>query len=155
MKTSNYRIVPLATDVAKAARATAARGAADHTTMITDMAVSYPCRHCLRWAKPGETVILFPFAYVPPGHSYSQTGPIFVHAEACERYDEPELFPPDFRNGRALRAYDQHCVMIDAQIVSEGEPEAMIEKLLENPETDFIHVHSTDRGCYTMAIKRV
>src|SRR5207244_1719883 len=85
MKVSNYRVIPLKTEVAEAARRTAKSGASDHRVVAVDSPRGYPCRHCLRWAKPGEQMILFPFAAIPPGHPYSETGPIFVHEQSCER----------------------------------------------------------------------
>ena len=100
-------------------------------------------------------MILFPFASVPPGHPYSETGPVFVHAYSCERYMDTVSFLANFRRGRVLRAYDSNHDMIDAVVVNGDEPEAVIEKLLGNPETNFIHVRSATRGCYTMGIERV
>ena len=115
-------------------------GAADHAVIKVDSATGYPCRHCLRWAKPGERVILFPYASIPAGHPYSETGPIFVHAEPCERYGATRAYPADFRNGRAFRAYDANYNMIDAEVANANEPEAVIEKLLQNSENRI-------RGC--------
>ncbi len=155
MKIFSYHIVPVASEVAETARRAAADGAPDHEMVIADSPTGYPCRHCLRWAEPGEPMILFPYASVPAGHPYSESGPIFVHAEACERYGETHVFPSHFREGRVLRAYNSKYLMIDAKVVPGDEPEAAIEKLLENPETDFIHVRSATRGCYTMGIERV
>ena len=83
MKTSNFRIVPIQTEVAETARRAAKAGAADHAIVVADSPHGYPCRHCLRFAKPGERVILFPYASIPAGHPYSEIGPIFVHAETC------------------------------------------------------------------------
>ncbi len=154
MNHSNYLIVPLTTEVAAVARHAAAAGASDHATITANSPTGYPCRHCLRWAQPGERVILFPFESVPSGRPYAETGPIFVHADSCERYNDIATFPADFRRGRVVRAYNSKHDMIDAAVVNGDEPEAVIEKLLENPETDFIHVRSATRGCYTMGIKR-
>jgi hypothetical protein len=155
MKTSNFRIVPLATEVAEAARRAAASGARDHAVITADSPAGFPCRHCLRWARPGERVILFPYASVPSGHPYSETGPIFVHAEPCERYEKTRDYPNEFRNGRVFRAYNADHDMIDAQVANGSEPEAVIEKLLENPETAFVHARSMTRGCYTFGIERI
>ena len=154
MKTSNFRIVPLATEIAEAARHVAANGALDHAVITVDSPRGYPCRHCLRWAQPGERVILFPYPAIRHGHPYSETGPIFVHAEACERYNATDEFPADFRNGRVLRAYNASYDMIDTEVVNGSEPEAVIEKLLENPETAFVHARSVTGGCYTFGIER-
>src|SRR5439155_16209481 len=154
MKTSTFRIIPLSTEVAERARRAAVAGAADHAIVIADSPTGYPCRHCLCFAKPGERVILFPYAAIPAGHPYSETGPIFVHAEPCERYSATREYPADFRNGRAFRAYDADYNMIDAEIVNGREPEAIIEKLLQNPKTEFVDARSLTRGCFTFRILR-
>ncbi len=155
MKTSNYRVVPLRTEVAEAARRAATSGASDHAIIIADSPQGYPCRHCLRWAQPDERVILFPFAAIPPGRPYAETGPIFVHAEPCARYGATREFPADFRQGRVFRAYNSDHDMIDAEIVNGNEPEAVIEKLLQNPEIAFVDARSVTRGCYTFRIERI
>lgn len=154
MKTSNFRIVALSTEIADAARRAAKAGARDQAVVSADSQDGYPCRHCLRWAKPGERLILFPFAAVAPGRPYSESGPIFVHAEACTRYATTEKFPADFREGRALRAYDSQHDMIAAEVVNKEGPEAVIERFLQNPETAFVHVRSASHGCYTMEVER-
>jgi len=154
MKTSNFHIVPLATDVANAARQATTAGVSDHAVITADSPTGYPCRHCLRWAKVGERVILFPYASIAPGRPYSESGPIFVHAEPCERYGATEQYPADFRGSRVLRAYSSNDDMIDAAVVSDDYPEPVIERLLQNPETAFLQARSVTRGCYTFRIER-
>jgi Protein of unknown function (DUF1203) len=149
---SAFRIVPLPTEVADEARRAAESGAADHAIIKVDSPTGYPCRHCLRWARPGERVILFPYASIPPGHPYSETGPIFVHLEECQRYSATHEYPADFRSGRAFRAYDANYNMIDAEVLSGNDPEAVIEKLLQNPKTEFVDARSVTRGCFTFRI---
>ncbi|HKR53854.1 MAG TPA: DUF1203 domain-containing protein [Chthoniobacterales bacterium] len=154
MKKSKFRIVPLSTEVAEAARRAATSHAPDHRIVVADSAEGYPCRHCLRFAQPGEKVILFPYASIPADHPYSETGPIFVHEQACERYSTTDKLPPDLRRGRVMRAYNSNYDMIDAEVVNASEPEAVIEKLLEEPETAFVDARSVTRGCYTFRIQR-
>src|SRR4029077_19738325 len=96
MKTSRFQIVPLATEIADTARRVVSAGAADHALITVDSPESSPCRHCLRWARPGERVILFPYAAIPHGHPYPETGPIFVHADECQRYAATTNTPPIF-----------------------------------------------------------
>jgi hypothetical protein len=154
MKTATFRIVALSTEVAETARRAAQSGAADHAVVEVDSPTGYPCRHCLRWAQPGEHVILFPYASIPAGHPYSESGPIFVHAEACERYSATEEYPAEFRNGRVFRAYDANRNMIDAEIANGDDPGEVIEKLLRNPKTEFVDARSVTRGCFTFRILR-
>jgi Protein of unknown function (DUF1203) len=149
-----FRIAPLPTEVAKEARRVAESVADDHAVITVDSVTGYPCRHCLRWAQPGERVILFPYASIPPGHPYSETGPIFVHAERCERYGATGEYPADFRSGRVFRAYDADYNMIDAEVANGSDPEAVIEKLLQNPKTAFVDARSVTRGCFTFRIQR-
>lgn len=154
MKSSTFRIVPLPTEIADEARRAASAGTADHAFVTADTPTGYPCRHCLRWAQPGERMILFPYASIPAGRPYAESGPIFVHEEPCERYAATHEYPAEFRSGRVLRAYDAREMMIDAQMLDGAEPEALIETLLENPQTEFLQVRSASRGCFTMRIER-
>jgi Protein of unknown function (DUF1203) len=155
MKTSSFRIVPIRTEIAEAARRETKTGAPDHAVVTADSPNGYPCRHCLRWAQPGERMILFPFAAIAPGRPYSESGPIFVHAEPCERYAATDKFPPDFRNGRVLRAYNSQRDLIAAEVANGEGPEAVIERFLQKPETAFVHVRSASHGCYTMEVERI
>src|ERR1700758_1673005 len=123
MKTSAFRIIPLPTEIAEAARRAVSAGAADHAVITENSLGSAPCRHCLRWAQPGERVILFPYAAIPSGYPYFETGPIFVHANECQRYSATNEYPADFRNGRVFRAYDSNYNIIDAQVMNGSEPE--------------------------------
>ena len=154
MKTSTFRIVPLRTEIADAARSAAGQGAADHRVVTADSPRGYPCRHCLRWAQPGERMILFPFAAIPGGRPYSESGPIFVHAESCERYATTNEYPAAFREGRTIRAYNSDHAIIAAEVANGEGPEALIERFLQKPETAFVHVRSASHGCFTMEIER-
>jgi hypothetical protein len=155
MKTSSFRIVPVPTEIADAARRAVNAGAVDHALITVDEPGSAPCRHCLQWAQPGERVILFPYAAIPPGQPYSETGPIFVHANECQRYSATNEYPADFRNGRVFRAYDSNYNIIDAQIVNGNDPEIAIESLFQNADTAFVDVRSVTRGCFTFRVQRV
>jgi hypothetical protein len=155
MKTSNYRVVPLPSEIAEAARREAQAGTPDHAVVTVDSSTGYPCRHCLQWARPGEQVVLFPYASIPSGRPYAESGPIFVHAETCPRYAKTDEYPENFRSHRVLRAYNNDNDMIDAVVVSDDQPEGVIEKLLQNPETVFLQARSVTRGCYTFKIERI
>src|SRR3982751_5438665 len=142
MKTFSYRVVPLPTEIAEAARRKAQAGAADHALVKVDAPTGYPCRHCLQWAQPGERVVLFPYASIPAGRPYSESGPIFVHEQSCNRYSSVEEYPADFRQHRVLRAYDTNQDMIDAVVVGDDAPEIVIEKLFQNPAAAFLQARS-------------
>jgi hypothetical protein len=44
--------------------------------------------------------------------------------------------------------------MIDAEVANEKEPKAVIEKLLQNPKTEFVDARSATHGCFTFRIVR-
>jgi len=57
-----------------------------------------PCRQCLRTFAVGrDERILFTYQPFREADSLPSPGPVFIHAEACERYDGAEL-PPDLRS---------------------------------------------------------
>jgi hypothetical protein len=154
MKSSNFRIIPLPTEIAEAARSAIKNGAVDHALMTAESPGSSPCRHCLRWAQPGERVILFPYSAIPSGHPYAETGPIFVHAENCQRYGRIDEYPAEFRNDRVFRAYDSNYNLMDAQVVDGSEPETVIERLFQNADAAFVDVRSVTHGCFTFRVQR-
>src|SRR4051794_29571925 len=138
MHKTSFRIVTLPTEVAEAARARAREGATDHEVLTADEPGAYPCRHCLRWAEPGERVVLFLYASIAPGRPYSEIGPIFVHESECPSYTQVENYPADFRQHRVVRAYDRSQDIIDAVVVGEREPEELISQLFDNPAVEFL-----------------
>jgi hypothetical protein len=154
MKSPDFCITALPSDVATQAREAVRNGEPGHALVTVDSENAYPCRQCLRWATPGERVILFTYASIPAGRPYSESGPIFVHELPCMPYDATDKYPSDFRGGRVIRAYDSSQNMIDAVVVDGEEPEAVIATLFANPETAFLQVRSLTRGCFTFRIER-
>lgn len=100
-------------------------------------------------------MILFPYAAIPSGRPYSESGPIFVHAEPCQRYAATNQFPEEFRQGRAVRAYNSAFDLIGAEVANTEGPEPVIERFLLRAETAFVHVRSASHGCYTMKVERL
>ena len=154
MKSSGFRIVAIPTETADAARFAVKEGRTDHALITVDSPESSPCRHCLRWAQSGERVILFPYTTIPSDKPYSETGPIFVHAHNCQRYNLTNEYPADFRSGRVFRAYDSNYSIIHAQVMDDSQPEVIIESLFQNPDTAFVDVRSVTHGCFTFRVQR-
>jgi len=53
-----------------------------------------------------------------------------------------------------FRAYDLGENIIDACLPNGEQPEQVIAKLFENPETLEVHARSATRGCYTFKAER-
>jgi len=150
------RIVAIPTDVAKAVRATLRApvyGFPAHAEVATDAA---PCRHCLRAFIAGkDRRILFTYDRFAGVESLPQPGPIYVHAETCERYAEQNGFPEELRGSpRTVEAYGRGRRLLAQEHVSNGIFEPVIEKLFASPEVDYLQVNSTRAGCFTFRIER-
>ncbi len=153
MTANPFRIVPLETAVAEEARHRVEAGAANHKITTVDAPNTAPCRHCLRWAAPGESMILFPYQSISADRPYGERGPVFVHHNRCEQYSAVHEYPTAFQRGRVIRGYNADDEIIAAE-VADPDPEAVIHALLGSPEIEFLHVRSVTRGCYTMKVER-
>ncbi len=47
-----------------------------------------PCRHCLRDVPAGEPFLILAHRPFTEAQPYAETGPIFLHAEPCQRHGE-------------------------------------------------------------------
>jgi hypothetical protein len=148
--------VAIPTEVAEAVRATL-RAPADnfpaHAELATDPA---PCRHCLRTFVVGEARrILFTYDRFASVESLPQPGPVYVHADACNRYSEDAGFPEELRGSpRTVEAYARGRRLLAQEYVVDGIFEPIIEKLFAISEVDYLQVNSTTAGCFTFRIAR-
>ena len=53
--------------------------------------VANPCRHCLGLIAEGERKLVLAHRPFPALQPYAETGPIFLHERACERYASDRL----------------------------------------------------------------
>jgi hypothetical protein len=117
---------------------------------------SGPCRHCLRYAGSGERLLLLSYKpFAKPG-PYQEVGPVFVHADGCERYPSDGGFPADFiQRPLVLRPYDADDNIQDSQVFADpGSAERAAQALLENPSVAYVHARSRKNGCYMFRIER-
>ena len=153
---TSFRVIAIETAIAESVRSTLRSPSYGHPAH-TEIATGYgPCRHCLRTFRVGEEPrILFtydPFAGV---EELPLPGPVFVHAEACERYPEDGGFPGDLRShALTLNAYTRGRRLRAQEYVADGEVDAALERLLARPEIDYVHVRDTAAGCYDMRVER-
>jgi hypothetical protein len=129
-----------------------ARGAKRY---IADRAPGFPCRVSLEDAAPGETVVLVSYQHQPADSPYRAAGPVFVRESARQAAPAANEIPALLRlRTLSLRAYDADGFMVEADVVDGREMEAVIERLLNNPRTQYLHVHFAKPGCYACRIDR-
>jgi len=122
-----------------------------------EVATGYgPCRHCLRTFRIGaEERILFTYDPFHGLFPYPLPGPIFIHAEACERYPETEGFPEDLRDhSMTFIAYGAERKVLKERRIADGRIEEAVSEMLENSKVRFLHVRDTEAGCYDLRIER-
>jgi Protein of unknown function (DUF1203) len=150
------RVVAISTEIADAVRRTHKDPHYGHPAHTKVAGEGAPCRHCLRIIAAGsDRATLFTYDAFEGIEALPLPGPVYIHAEACDRYPENDGFPPALRNSpRTLNAYAKGRRLVAAEYAANGDLEAEIEKLFARPDVDYIHVRSTSAGCYTFRIER-
>ncbi len=117
---------------------------------------SEPCRHCLGKVKAGEEYLVLGYRPFPAPQPYAETGPVFLHAEACTAPDGQ--FPDRERggDGRILRGYgaDDRIVYGTGTVVTNDEIETVAARLLERSDIAYLHMRSAANNCFTLRIDR-
>jgi hypothetical protein len=151
----NVRIVAIETEIADQVRASLKApvyGFPAHLEVAEDGA---PCRHCLRTIAPKERRILFTYDRFTGKESLPQPGPVYIHAEGCQRYPETGGFPEELRNSpRTVEAYARGRRLKAQEYVADGRFEPVIEKLFANSDVEYLQINSTTAGCFTFRIER-
>ena len=151
----NYSGMPSAVAEAYRAGLPDANGQVPERHVSTDG--SEPCRHCLGKVAAGEAYLVLGYRPFPAPQPYAETGPVFIHAEACPAPDG--RFPERERSGdgRILRGYgaNDRIVYGTGTVVGAGEIEAEAERILERADVAYVHMRSATNNCFTLRIDRV
>ncbi|AMY00591.1 DUF1203 domain-containing protein [Mesorhizobium ciceri] len=137
------------------------RGGADAYGQTPERKISdgdgMPCRHCLKNIGAGDAYLVLAYRPFPELQPYAETGPIFLHAEACDRAAESEALPeilesPDY----IVRGYgrDDRIVYGSGGVISTGDITGRAKTLLESDEIAYVHVRSARNNCYQCRIER-
>ena len=150
------RVVAIPTEIADAVRSAHKDPRYGHPAHTAIAAEGAPCRHCLQIIAAGaERATLFTYDAFEGIESLPLPGPVYIHAESCERYRDDAGFPAQLRDSpRTLNAYAIGRHLVAVEYVRNGNVDAGIEKLFARPDVDYIHVRSTTAGCYTFRIER-
>ncbi|HYU16994.1 MAG TPA: DUF1203 domain-containing protein [Candidatus Acidoferrum sp.] len=126
--------------------------------VVAEEGSGVPCRHCLDDVAAGEDYLILayrPFSGLQP---YAETGPIFLHANACERRPDASETPRMFlrRPQMIVRGYskDERIVYGTGQVVATDRIAETAASLLGRAEVDFVHVRSATNNCFQCRIDR-
>src|SRR5262249_47755699 len=120
----------------------------DGLRKVSDSKPGFPCRVTMRDLEPGETVLLLNYEHLPVHSPYRSRHAVYV-GTSQRVYDEVNQVPQAMRDRLlAIRAFDEHGFMVDADIVEGRECEPLIERLLAIEAVKYLHAHYARRGCY-------
>jgi len=108
-----------------------------------------PCRHCLRTFAVGEEQrILFTYQPFSDEGSLPSPGPIFIHADGCERYDAPAC-PPDFRSlPLVVDAYARGGRPVGQERTPGAAVEDALARVFARTGADYVHLRHGEAGCF-------
>ena len=154
-----FRCIPIETEVADRFRRTGKDDGGNAVRRIeASDAGGSPCRHCLRYAAPGETVLLGSFNLPRPRGIYWTPSPIFLHAETCARYIVRGEVAPIIRlNGLvSVRACDEadQCIYDLGQVCPGEAVNAPLDRALSDAHAAFVNVHTARPGCLLSRVER-
>lgn len=122
---------------------------------VVDSQPGYPDRIELRDAAIGDTVLLLNHVCQDADTPYRASHAIFIREGATQQYDAVDQVPASLRiRLLSLRAYDEHGMMLDADVVEGNAIETVIARLFADPAVSCIHAHNARRGCYAARIDR-
>ncbi|CAM5434100.1 hypothetical protein GCM10010329_52730 [Streptomyces spiroverticillatus] len=129
--------------------------------------VGSPLRCCLRDGVPGDRVALVSYAPLrrwaaatgaDPG-AYDETGPVFIHADACTEPAPPGH--PFARPGaqRLLRRYDARGQILGGTRLelpqdAAGALDTALDAAFADPEVALVHVRAVEYGCFQYEVRR-
>ena len=116
-----------------------------------------PCRHCLKPIAEGAPMLILAYRPFPAPQPYAEVGPIFLHAEPCERaapsHELPEILASPEYIVRGYGANDR-IVYGTGGVVARARIAARAAELLANPAIAYLHVRSARNNCYQCRVER-
>ncbi|WP_170515660.1 DUF1203 domain-containing protein [Ruegeria atlantica] len=153
-----FKITALATDEVRALQAGHPDAYGATPERATSTGKGNPCRHCLQNIPGGEEMLILAHRPFLETHPYAETGPIFLCAAQCERYEGkglPEILTtsPDY----LIKGYgtDDRIVYGTGAITPTDQISTAVRDIFARPDVSYIHVRSARNNCYQARIDRV
>ncbi len=117
-----------------------------------------PCRHCLDDVAKGEAYLILAYRPFPQLQPYAETGPIFLHSEACDRaadqHDTPAMLMK--RATHLIKGYgrDDRIVYGTSRVVAAADLAPAVKEIFGREDVAYVHVRSALNNCYTCRVER-
>jgi len=153
----DFRIsgLPLAPFVALFGLSEQALAARDALRRIADKTPGFPCRVSLQEADVGEPVLLLNYEHLSVAGPYRSRHAIYVREYAAECTPDINEVPEVIgRRLLSVRGFDSNGMMVEADVVEGSRVTPLIQRWLENPCIDHLHLHNAKPGCYAARVDR-
>ncbi|MEX0306408.1 MAG: DUF1203 domain-containing protein [Ruegeria sp.] len=117
-----------------------------------------PCRHCLKYIPAGKEMLILahrPFEETQP---YAETGPIFLCADPCTRYEDEDGIPETLTDSPnyLIKGYgsDDRIVYGTGIITPQAQMQDAVAAIFRRTDVAYIHVRSALNNCYHARIDR-
>jgi len=121
---------------------------------IATQSPGFPCRISLSDADVGAEVILVNHEHLAVASPYRSRHAIYVRRGETQ-FDAIDAVPEMLRRRLlSLRGFDAHGMMTAADVVEGRDLEVLIERLLADRATAYLHAHIARPGCYAARIER-
>ena len=115
-----------------------------------------PCRHCLGLIAENQRKLVLAYRPFDRPQPYAEIGPIFLHEDACERY-ESDALPAWFAylDPAMVRGYDREdWIRYDTgNVVRGAELREVCERILSDESVAYVHIRSK-YGCFQCQVDR-
>ena len=121
-----------------------------------EIATGYgPCRLCLQTFTAGrDERLLFTYQPFTDPAALPSPGPVFIHGEACARFDGPALPEALRRLPLAADGYGAGGALLVQRRVGRARFEDVLEEVLGASEVEYVHLRNAEAGCFIARIDR-
>ena len=120
--------------------------------------IGSPCRHCLRMARPGDTMLLGSYDLPLPRGVYWTPSPIWVHERDCPQFTAENEIAETVRGSLvSIRSYDADgmCLYDLGHVCAGTEVDHALMRALDDRRTGYVNVHTAGPGCLLCRVERL
>lgn len=152
----NYRVVAIPDEVSREVRRTLISPQYKSLAASVSLANGYgPCRSCLQVFDQGSDRRIYLTYNTFDGLSLlPDPGPIFIHENACPRFDR-DGFPSDILELPVLlEAFAAESRLVDRVAMNKESVDGQIADLFSNEAVHFINLRNAAAGCFIARVER-
>ncbi len=153
-----HRISALPTDQVQAYRKGAPDGYGNPPERAISNGAGNPCRHCLTYIPKGKEMLVLAHRPFPATQPFAETGPIYLCAEPCQRYESPAELPEALTASAnyLIKGYgsDDRIVYGTGIIAPQNQLRETAESIFARSDVAYIHIRSALNNCYHARIDR-